>query len=132
MIGLNDSVPAGAYTQQPIREVNVYKSIVKYCGTLPIDEFRLYNRAISDVEIVTNYNNGVGYNASITEDLLFWYKFEKYENLDFSVLQDGSDLITGIRDISGKNNHALPQGGHNNRSCIAKLYAYSFLIYGYI
>jgi hypothetical protein len=102
--------PAGAYIQQAIREVRIYSNIVQYCATLPVDEFRLYNRIINNMEITTNYNGGLGFNASTTDGMLFWYKFEQFESLDFSALHDGSDFRTGIRDISGKNNHALPQG----------------------
>lgn len=109
-VALKITSSLGAYVQQPIREVNVYRNLLQYCGTMGIDEFRLYNRIISDVETFTNYNGGVGFNASITDGLLAWYKFEKFESLDFSALQDGSDMRTGIRDMSGKNNHALPQG----------------------
>jgi len=79
-------------------------------GSLPsntkLDEFRIYNRILSLEELILNDNGGVGNNPSTTESLISWYQFEKFENLDFSVLQDGSDIRLGIRDMSGKNNHA--------------------------
>ena len=46
--------------------------------------------------------------ACETENLMVWYKFEKFENLDFSSFQDNSDIRLGIRDLSGKNRHAFP------------------------
>ncbi|HVS93966.1 MAG TPA: hypothetical protein VHE59_18150 [Mucilaginibacter sp.] len=73
-----------------------------------IDEFRLYNGLITNDQFVLNYNNGIGNNPFETENLLVWYKFEKFETLDFSSLQDGSDMRLGIRDLSGHNNHAQP------------------------
>lgn len=79
--------------------------------TLPFDEFRMYNKLLTDQEITTNYNGGVGNNPSITENLFIWYNFERFETLDFSALQDGSNIQTGIRDMSGKNNHGLASGG---------------------
>lgn len=72
------------------------------------DEFKIYNRKLSSSEIILNYNDGNGNNPCVTEHLLLWYRFEKFELLDFSPLQDGSDIHLGIRDFSGKNNHALP------------------------
>jgi len=73
-----------------------------------IDEFRLYNKIITNEQFLTNYNAGIGNNPFETESLLVWLKFEKFEMLDFSALQDGSDLRLGIRDFSGLNHHALP------------------------
>jgi len=78
--------------------------------TLTFDEFRMYNSILSDIEIETNYNNGIGNNPSITENLFTWFKFEKFENLDFSQLQDGSNIKLGMRDYSGKNNHGQSIG----------------------
>ena len=74
----------------------------------PIDEFRFYNRNLTQSEVLLNYNGGVGNNPCLTEILDFWYKFEKFETLDFSQLQDNSDLRNGVRDFSGKNSHAQP------------------------
>ncbi|HVW15727.1 MAG TPA: hypothetical protein VHB54_17975 [Mucilaginibacter sp.] len=89
-------------------------SVMNVCGDVsgtelnpyPMDEFRIYNKVLSLEEISSNYNNGLGSNPSITENLLAWYKFQEFETLDFSRLQDGSDMRLGIRDYSGKNNHA--------------------------
>lgn len=71
-----------------------------------MDEIRFYSVALRNDQILLNYNNRVGANPCETEHLLFWYKFEEFEMLDFSSLQDGSDMRLGIRDLSGKNNHS--------------------------
>ncbi|MBD1383978.1 LamG domain-containing protein [Mucilaginibacter rigui] len=105
------SVSVGAYTQAPFNEIRLLDRNSAGSGKLVVDEFRVYNRIISDVEIVSNYNIGLGNNASITEGLLTWYKFEAFENLDFSLLQDNSEMHVGMRDYSGHNNHALPNPG---------------------
>jgi hypothetical protein len=68
----------------------------------------MYSEALTDTDIVTNYNGGLGNNPVKTETLFVWYIFEKFEMVDFSKLQDGSDLRIGMRDQSGKNNHAQP------------------------
>lgn len=78
------------------------------CSNTKLDEVRFYNRKLSIGELVANDNNGVGNNPGTTENLFAWYNFEKFETLDFSALQDGSDLRTGIKDISGQNNHLQP------------------------
>ncbi|HWD89920.1 MAG TPA: LamG-like jellyroll fold domain-containing protein [Mucilaginibacter sp.] len=86
-----------------------------------LDEFRIYNRVLSLSELILNDNSGVGNNPSTTENLVCWYQFEKFENLDFSVLQDGSDIRQGIRDMSGKNNHA--QQFHMDTNPLSSTYA---------
>lgn len=73
-----------------------------------IDEFRVYNKALNSQELFLHYNAGIGENPSNTENLKAWYKFEQFENLDFSALQDNSDMKLGIRDHSGQNNHLQP------------------------
>jgi len=79
-------------------------------GSLPsntkLDEFRIYNRVLLLTELNLNDNYGVGNNPSTTENLLGWYTFEEFKMLDFSALQDGSDMRLGVKDVSGKNNHA--------------------------
>ncbi len=81
-------------------------------GALPsntkLDEFRIYDKVLSKTELTLNDNNGVGNNPSITENLLCWFQFELFEMLDFSAAQDGTDIHLGIRDMSGRNNHAKP------------------------
>jgi len=79
------------------------------CSNTKLDEVRFYNRKLNIEELVLNDNNGTGNNPSTTESLFAWYKFEQFETLDFSALQDGSDIGIGIRDLSGQNNHALEQ-----------------------
>jgi hypothetical protein len=81
-----------------------------------MDEFRFYDISITDQELLTNYNAGIGNNPSITEHLQVWYQFEQFETLDMSVAQDGSSMHLGMRDMSGKNNHGLPSSGMNTTS----------------
>jgi hypothetical protein len=78
-----------------------------YC---PIDELRFYNKVLRADEVTINYNQGIGNNPSNTEFLIAWFQFEKFELLDFSNLQDRSDIRSGLRDMSGKNHHAQPHG----------------------
>lgn len=72
-----------------------------------LDEFRIYNKALAQYQITAHYNTGIGANTSETEFLKYWYQFEKFETLDFSLAQDGSDMRTGIKDVSGNANHLL-------------------------
>lgn len=73
-----------------------------------IDEFRFYDRNLTQAEISLHYNNGIGENPVTTESLVVWYKFQEFETLDFSPLQDNSDMRLAVRDHSGKNNHVQP------------------------
>lgn len=72
----------------------------------PVDEIRFYNKVLMDNEISINYNGGIGGNPCVTENIFAWFEFERFELLDFSELQDGSDMRIGIKDISGNYNHA--------------------------
>lgn len=85
-------------------------------NALKIDEFRIYNRQLLNAEISLNYNSSFCNNPCNTENLITWYKFQEFENLDFSALQDNSDIRLGIRDLSGKNNHAQPINMDTNPS----------------
>jgi len=87
---------------------NLYHSTGKW------DEFRMYKRCLTKAEAARHWNNGRGDNPSNTEDLVFWFRFQEFEMLDFSVTQDGSDLRLGIRDYSGNKNHAFPIGMDTN------------------
>ncbi len=91
----------GAYGYNP----NTYLSTGKW------DEFRMYRKCLTASDALLNWNAGIGNNPSNTEHLVFWYKFQSFEMLDFSELQDGSDIRLGMRDHSGNNNHAQPTGG---------------------
>lgn len=74
----------------------------------PTDDYRVYNKELSKIEALFNYNNGLGSNPKTTENLKLWLQFQQFETLDFSEAQDNSDLRLGIRDMSGNNNHAQP------------------------
>jgi hypothetical protein len=73
---------------------------------IQLDEFRLYTKPLTLDECVANYNAGLGENPQDTVNLLCWLQFEQFEMLDFSVLQNGSDMRLGVRDMSGRGNHA--------------------------
>lgn len=78
------------------------------CVNYKIDELRIYNHPLSLSEVVLNYNNGMGNNPCVTEHLFLWYKFQKFENLDFSEFEDATDVRLGIRDYSNHRNHSFP------------------------
>lgn len=73
-----------------------------------LDCFQIYKGAFSSYIGQLLYNSGVGENPWCTEDLLAWYTFQEFENLDMSALQDGSDIQLGIRDHSGNARHLKP------------------------
>lgn len=111
--GLSTSASAYTTNDRMIETAHVVDVFYLFKGAIrhwvnPIDELRIYNRTFSDEESRLNYNGGVGENPSKTEGLIAWYKFQDFEMLDFSMLQDGSDMRLGMRDHSGQNNHALP------------------------
>jgi hypothetical protein len=85
-------------------------------GSAILDEFRVYKKNLSHETFKLNYNNGVGSNPWETENLLLWYKFEQFEMLDFSDLQDASDIKLGIRDLTGNHYHACPFNLDSNPS----------------
>jgi hypothetical protein len=62
-----------------------------------IDEFRVYSRLISSTETSKNYNLGNGAEPFDATGMIIRYKFEKYEQLDFSAAQDGTDIRWGVR-----------------------------------
>jgi len=78
------------------------------------DEFRIYSEVLSDLDVSQGWNNGVGLNPIRTDKLIVWYQFEKFEMLDFSQLQDRSNVQLGIQDMSSNNNHALPINMNTN------------------
>ena len=109
--GINSSMPINIETF----------FLFKYSGggfnsNYPMDEFRFYKTALRPDQVLLNYNSRIGANPCETENLLVWYQFEKFETLDFSILQDGSDMRLGMRDMSGKNNHGEPFNMDTNPS----------------
>jgi hypothetical protein len=73
-----------------------------------VDEFRYYHREVTFEDHFVSYNSGIGNNPARTEGLRCWLTFENFESLDFSQVQDGSDMGIGIMDVSGMSNHAKP------------------------
>ena len=76
--------------------------------------FRFYSRSISEGESLYAYANGLGSDPQLTVGLEINMYCNFAEILDFSTLQDGSDMRVGCRDYSGNNHHGeimnLPAG----------------------
>ena len=76
--------------------------------------FRFYSRSISEGESKYAYANGLGSDPQLSVGLEINLYCDKAEILDFSALQDGSDMRVGCRDYSGNNHHGqimnLPAG----------------------
>jgi len=114
MIGFGNSF--GLLTGE-ISLLNIFAITVNsWYGSQFYDELRIYEKNLTSEQIIYNYNNGIGNNPSITEDLLVWYQFEKFENIDFSAAQDGTNILLGLKDYSGKNNHGQPINMDTNPS----------------
>lgn len=77
-------------------------------------ELLIYDRVISDAEIKFNVSNMNGSSPLSLNGVHVYLKMSKAEILDFSTLQDGSDMRVGCRDYSGFNRHGqimnLPVG----------------------
>jgi hypothetical protein len=103
---LQDIASVGV-TQLPITTFNIMRqtNASRYVD-LPVNEFRMYNKLLTDDEVRITYNSGLGENPPNTEKLVMWLQFNRFETLDFSSLQNNSDLRLGVRDMSGNNNHA--------------------------
>jgi hypothetical protein len=99
----NYTAPAAAFVNYNIGYPDQAGSVPP---AFPMDEIRLYTVELNEDQIRASYNNGFGNNPPVTEYLKYWFQFEKFETLDFSAAQDNSNLLLGIRDMSGKNNHA--------------------------
>lgn len=72
-------------------------------------EVYIFNRALAANEIQYHYNNGLSNNLQNTTGLIHKILLDTYEILDFSVLQDSSDMGIGFRNIITTRN--LKQGG---------------------
>lgn len=81
---------------------------IPFFSDFKLADFRIYKKQLPKSQIALNYNAGLGNNPSETEFLWAWWKFKEFEMLDFSALQNGSDMRLGIRDFSGNNFHLLP------------------------
>jgi hypothetical protein len=84
-----------------------------------IDEVVVYNRLITTQERLYIYNNRSGNEPATLTGCVGWYHLDKAEILDFSALQNGTDLRAGMRDYSGNNNHGefvnVPAGTNAER-----------------
>lgn len=76
--------------------------------------FAYFNRELPDSEFLYAYGNGNGNEFQTLSGCLILLYCDKAEILDFSALQDGSDMRVGCRDYSGYNCHGeimnLPAG----------------------
>ena len=88
-----------------------------------INRFLVFNRIISKQEVEFIFSNGNGNNSQSVIDLSLDIITNKAEILDFSALQDGSDLRVGCRDYSGFNRHGqlmnLPVGSLESQLAFA-------------
>lgn len=122
---INGGDSAGGRTSTPIGSITFFdmsyltkfaflcgddsiRGYAAYYSNNLLNEVRFYNTNLTETQASLNYNMGVGNNPCNTENLLMWFKFGGFETLDFSPPQDGSDFRLGIRDLSGRNNHAQP------------------------
>lgn len=83
----------------------------------------IFSRAITDSEYRFYYNNKLGSNLQSREGVEIDLLCDFAEILDFSILQDGSDLRVGCRDYSGFNRHGqimnLPVGSIEDQLAFA-------------
>ena len=83
-------------------------------ASVSINRLLVFNRIISKQEVEFMFSNGNGSNPQSILGLGLDIITNKAEILDFSILQDGSDLRVGCRDYSGFNRHGqimnLPVG----------------------
>ena len=68
---------------------------------------RFYSRSISEGESLYAYAHGLGSDPQLSVGLEINMYCDKAEILDFSALQDGSDMRVGCRDYSGNNRHGM-------------------------
>ena len=88
-----------------------------------INRFLVFNRIISKQEVDFVFSSGNGSNPQSVIGLSLDIITNKAEILDFSALQDGSDLRVGCRDYSGFNRHGqimnLPVGSLEDQLAFA-------------
>ena len=89
-------------------------------GRQSVGWLRVFNRPLTTEESIYIYANGLGAIPMTRQGLVLEIEFNRAEILDFSSLQDGSDMRVGCRDISGLIQHAefinLP-AGTNQEKC---------------
>lgn len=85
-----------------------------YNTTAKFNRYTLYSRYLSNNEILYTYANKIGNDPQSTLNIVIDLRNDKAEIIDFSALQDGSDMRVGCRDYSGFNRHGeimnLPAG----------------------
>ena len=83
----------------------------------------LFNRKVTDSEYFFYFNNRIGANLQSRDGIILDIIMNKAEILDFSLLQDGSDMRVGCRDYSGFNRHGqimnLPVGSLEDQLAFA-------------
>ena len=83
----------------------------------------LFNRTAPDSEYFFYFNNRIGANLQSREGVILDILMDEAEILDFSLLQDGSDMRVGCRDYSGFNRHGqimnLPAGSLTDQLAFA-------------
>ena len=88
-----------------------------------INGFVLFNRLTSDEEYMFFLSNKNGGGLQSNIGVLVDIRCNEAEILDFSTLQDGSDMRVGVRDYSGNNHHGqimnLPAGSLEDKLAYA-------------
>lgn len=92
-------------------------SVSKIINSYSIDKINrvvVYSRYVNSSEMLYYYNNALGNDPQSMLNIEIDIHLDKAEILDFSLLQDGSDMRVGCRDYSGFNRHGeimnLPAG----------------------
>lgn len=92
-------------------------------ASVSVNRLLVFNRIISKQEVEFIFSNGNGNNPQSIVGLGLDIITNKAEILDFSILQDGSDLRVGCRDYSGFNRHGqimnLPAGSLEDQLAFA-------------
>lgn len=109
-----ESVGCGALTPD-IPRIGIHQSLTAGMANAVIDEFRVYNRALSDAEVAQLYKQGsslkqnVSHRDQLTSGLVGYWTF------------DGQDMGPNVRDVSGQGNHGGLQNQTPTTTAVGKI-----------